>query len=66
MKQLATVFIGIFLLAACGRESSPDGRSQIRDEKLQSEIDSLKGQGNILRDSINSINRGCKINCVKE
>jgi len=45
------------LLAACGRQSSPDGRSQIRDEKLQMEIDSLKGQANILRDSIGLINK---------
>jgi len=50
----------MFLLAACGRESSPDGRSQIRDEKIQKEIDSLKGQVNTLRDSIGLINKELK------
>jgi len=52
--------MSILLLAACNRESSPDGRSQIRDEKLQKEIDSLKSKNNALRDSINLINNKLK------
>lgn len=60
MKRLTIISIGMFLLAACGRESSPDGRSQIRDEKLEKEIDSLKGQVNTLRDSIGLINKELK------
>jgi hypothetical protein len=44
-------------LYACGRDSSPDGRSQIRDEKLQSQLDSLKGQNRALLDSIALINK---------
>jgi uncharacterized protein YlxW (UPF0749 family) len=52
--------MSILLFAACGKESSPDGRSQIRDEKLQKEIDSLKSKDNALRDSINLINTKLK------
>lgn len=55
MKKLATIII-LLSLAACGRESSPDGRSQIRDEKIQAQIDNLKDQNNAILDSISIIN----------
>ena len=55
MKQLAIVLL--LSLAACGRESSPEGRSQIRDEKIQREIYSLKNQNNAMVDSISIINK---------
>lgn len=55
MKQLI-ILLGMLMLAACGRASSPEGRSQIRDEKLQKQIDSLKNKNNALGDSINLIN----------
>jgi hypothetical protein len=57
MKTFAIILIGTFILTACNRESSPDGRSQIRDEKIQREIDSLKTQNKALLDSIGVINR---------
>ncbi|MES2808851.1 MAG: hypothetical protein V4619_09520 [Bacteroidota bacterium] len=56
MKVLATILLGTVLLTACGRESSPDGRSQIRDEKIQQQIDSLKSVTKALADSISIIN----------
>jgi hypothetical protein len=47
-------------LAACGRESSPDGRAQMRDEQLKAELDSVKDQEKAILDSINSINEELK------
>jgi len=55
MKPLT--FIILLSVAACNRESSPDGRSQLRDEKLQKEINYLKDQHTALLDSINAINK---------
>jgi len=55
MKQLA--FIILLSITACKRESSPDGRSQLRDEKLQKEIDYLKDQYIAILDSIGAINK---------
>ena len=61
MKQLGIVLL--FSLVGCGRESSPEGRSQIRDEHIQREIDSLKNQNNALLDSVRIINK--EINRLK-
>jgi hypothetical protein len=48
----------ITLLTACGRESSPEGRMQIKMESLQKElIDSLRSQNNALLDSIGSLRK---------
>lgn len=58
MKQF--VIIILLSLAACNRESSPEGRSQIRDEKIQREIDSLKDQNHAILDSINIIDKELK------
>jgi len=55
MKLLTIILL--LSLAACNRESSPDGRSQIRDEKLQTEIDSIKDQERAILDSIRIINK---------
>ncbi|TKC06297.1 hypothetical protein [Pedobacter frigoris] len=54
------LLIGILLLSAmisCNRESSPDGRSQIRDEKLQLQLDSIKHQNKEIMDSIEILNQ---------
>lgn len=59
MKKLVIVII-MLSSAACGRESSPEGRSKIRDEKIQKEIDDLKDQNNALFDSIRVINKELK------
>jgi len=59
MKKLTIVIIKLSL-AACGRESSPEGRPKIRDEKIQIEIDDLKDRNNTLLDSISIINKELK------
>jgi len=58
MKKL--VIIMMLSLVACGRESSPEGRSKIRDEKIQREIDDLKDQNNEILDSVDMINKKIK------
>ena len=66
MKQFvlshpAGIFFSLLLvivLTACGRESSPEGRMQIKMESLQKElIDSLRSQNNALLDSIGSLRK---------
>jgi hypothetical protein len=54
---IITLLLSLF---GCGRDSSPDGRSQIRDEKLQSQLDTLKGQNKALLDSITLISKEIK------
>ncbi|WP_316789928.1 hypothetical protein [Pedobacter frigoris] len=54
------LLIGILLLSAlvsCNRESSPEGRSQIRDEKIQLQLDSIKSQNKQILDSIEMLNQ---------
>lgn len=58
MKKL--VIIMMLSLVACGREQSPEGRSKIRDEKIQREIDDLKDQNNAILDSVDMINKKIK------
>ncbi|MBE8720368.1 hypothetical protein [Sphingobacterium pedocola] len=58
MKQFAVIIL--LSLAACGRESSPDGRSQLRDENIQNEIGILKDQNEALSDSIKFISEKLK------
>lgn len=50
-------YVLILLLAftACDQQSSPEGRSKLRDEKLTAELDSLKLQQMAVWDSIASI-----------
>lgn len=55
MKVFAIIFL--FALGACNKESSPEGRSKIRDEKLQLEITQLKEQNKAILDSISEINK---------
>ena len=59
MKKLGIVII-MLSIAACGQESSPEGRSKIRDEKIQKEIDDLKEQNDALLDSIRVIKKELK------
>jgi hypothetical protein len=56
--KLLLLLLVIVLLSACGRESSPEGRMQMKMESLQKElIDSLRNQNNALLDSISSLRR---------
>jgi len=54
MKKLL-IIISLFLIS-CNEESSPEGRSKIRDQKMQEEIDYLKDQNRAILDSISVIN----------
>ena len=44
-------------LAACNRNSSPDGRAQLRDEEIHKEIARIKSQQNVILDSLQSLNK---------
>ncbi len=41
----------MFLLS-CGPESSPDGRSRLRDQKLQVQVDSMASQQQAILDTL--------------
>jgi cell division protein FtsB len=58
MKKLAIIIL--LSLAACGHASSPEGRSKIRDENIQKQIDHLRDQNNALLDSIHNMNKQLK------
>jgi hypothetical protein len=55
MKLLSLTLL--VALAACGRESSPDGRSQLRDEEIHRELDSIKKENKAVLDSISIIKK---------
>lgn len=55
MKPIAIIIL--FLLVACNKESSPEGRSKLRDVKLQEEIDSLKLQNKVILEDIRFIKK---------
>jgi len=56
MKQLFTIVL-LLSLGACNRESSPEGRAQIRHEKVERKLDSLLEQNRAIMDSIHVINK---------
>ncbi|WP_437918674.1 hypothetical protein [Sphingobacterium sp. LRF_L2] len=58
MKQL--LFMISLSLIACNHPSSPEGRSKLRDKKMQEEIDHLKDQNRAMLDSISLINKKIK------
>ena len=47
----------LFMVVACGKESSPEGRSKIRDKNLQGQIDSLKLQNEEIKEDIRLIKK---------
>lgn len=51
------VIMLLFLVVSCGKESSPEGRSKIRDEKLQQKMDSLKLQNEQIIEDIRLIKK---------
>lgn len=54
--MMKTYTLLLFLaLVACDQQSSPEGRSKLRDEKLAAELDSLKLQQAAVLDSIAAI-----------
>ena len=55
-KHTALIFILILVLNACDRNSSPEGRLEIKLENLHKEmIDSLKKQNTAMLDSLSKI-----------
>lgn len=58
MKLLSIAVL--FTLVACDQQSSPEGRSIIRDEQIQAQIDLLKEQNKAMLDSIMLINNELK------
>ncbi len=66
MKQLILPAVICLMLAACGAESSPEGRMGIKIDNLQKaidkvagmqqQIDSLKTQNTIILDSLGKLN----------
>ena len=55
MKLLIILMLTL-LLAACGPESSPEGRMTIKMEDIRKEFDTLKQQNERLLDSLGRIN----------
>jgi hypothetical protein len=53
MKSILVIVV--LALCSCGKESSPEGRMQIRTEQLQTDLDSLKLQNKAILDSLTSI-----------
>lgn len=50
MKTIIVMLL--FMVVSCGKESSPEGRSQIRDKNLQEQLDSLKLQNEPIKKDI--------------
>ena len=47
----------LLVVVSCGKESSPEGRSKIRDKNLQEQIDSLKLQNEEIKEDIRLIKK---------
>ncbi|HTG66784.1 MAG TPA: hypothetical protein VL859_10470 [Flavobacterium sp.] len=47
----------LLVVVSCGKESSPEGRSKIRDKNLQGQIDSLKLQNEEIKEDIRLIKK---------
>lgn len=53
MKTL--IIMLLFIVVSCGKESSPEGRSQIRDSKLQEQLDSLRIENKQIKEDVELI-----------
>ncbi len=61
-KDMKTIIMMLlFIVVGCGQESSPEGRSKIRDQKLQEKIDSLKLQNEEIQKDIRLIKKELNI-----
>jgi len=55
---MKTIVMMLFFIAVgCGKESSPEGRSKIRDKNLQEQLDSLKLQNEQMKQDIRLIKK---------
>ncbi len=57
MKALLIISVLFASIAACGPQSSPEGRTTSKIEKVQLSIDSLKAQNKALADSLHQISK---------
>ncbi len=57
MKVLIVFCVLSFSLAACDPQSSPEGRTTSKIEKVQQSIDSLKFQNKAIADSLYQIRK---------
>jgi len=57
--KLLSIAVG-FALIGCGPQSSPEGRSIIRDEQIQAQINLLNEQNKAMLDSIRLIHNELK------
>jgi len=60
MKRTALLLITIIALASCGKNSSPDGRAQLRDKELAERIDVLEQKQIVILDSIRLLDEKLK------
>lgn len=54
--KLTLIFILLLSVAACGENSSPEGRMTVKIDAIKKEIDSLKKQNVIILDSLQKMN----------
>ena len=55
MKALLIIFL--FAISGCGSESSPEGRSIVRDKQIVEQLDALKQQNCVFLDSIGALTK---------
>lgn len=55
------IMLLLFIVIGCGKESSPEGRSKIRDNNLQEQLDSLKLQNKQIQEDIQLIKKELNI-----
>lgn len=60
MKRTALLLITIVALTSCGKNSSPDGRAQLRDQELSQRIDALEQKQIVILDSLQLLNEKVK------
>lgn len=57
----AILMMLLFAVVSCGKESSPEGRSKLRDENFQEQLDSLKLQNEQIIEDIRLIKKELNI-----
>ena len=60
MKRTVLLLITIIALVSCGKNSSPDGRAQLRDKELSQRIDALEQKQIVILDSLQLLNEKLK------
>lgn len=66
MKIRALIFITILAITSCGKNSSPDGRAQLRDNALSQRLDELEHKQIDILDSLTLLNAEIKALKLKQ